>query len=92
MPAPTTSPAPLLGLLPAAGVSFSAFLLFALMVGWPGHVVLALSLAAAYLIHRPLFRDLLLIGTGITIVSTTTSFVPGKSSTSASLASPSKIE
>ena len=64
-------PAPLLGLLPAAGVSLSAFLLFGLMVGWPGHVVLVLSLGAAYLIHRPLFRDLLLIGIGIGIVSTT---------------------
>lgn len=64
-------PTPALGLLPAAGVAFSAFLLFGLMIGWPGHVVLVLSLAAAYLIHRPLFTDLLLIGVGITIVSTT---------------------
>jgi len=57
--------------LPAAGVAASGFLLFGLMVGWPGHVVLLLSLAGAYLVDRELFRDLLLIGVGITIVSTT---------------------
>ncbi|SOC52383.1 CPBP family intramembrane glutamic endopeptidase [Ornithinimicrobium cerasi] len=58
-------------LLPAAGVSFSAFLLFGLMIGWPGHLVLVASLVAAYLLHRELFKDLLLIGLGIAIVSTT---------------------
>lgn len=58
-------------LLPAAGVAASGFLLFGMMVGWPGHVVLLLSLAGAYLVDRELFRDLLLIGVGITIVSTT---------------------
>lgn len=68
---PDHAPAPPLALLPAAGVALSAFLLFGLMVGWPGHVVLVASLLAAYAIHRPLFRDLLLIGVGIAIVSTT---------------------
>lgn len=57
--------------LAAAGVSLSAFLLFALQVGWPGHVVLVVSLLGAYLMDRPLFQDLLLIGLGIAIVSTT---------------------
>ena len=60
-----------LKLLPAAGVALSAFLLFGLMVGWPGHVVLAASLVAAWLIDRELFKDLALIGIGIGIVSTT---------------------
>ncbi|MGB5953123.1 MAG: CPBP family intramembrane glutamic endopeptidase [Ornithinimicrobium sp.] len=58
-------------LLPAAGVALSGFLLFGLMIGWPGHVVLLVSLAAAYLVDRELFKDLLLIGVGISIVSTT---------------------
>ncbi|MGO1599494.1 CPBP family intramembrane glutamic endopeptidase [Brachybacterium sp.] len=65
---PATSP---LGLLPAAGVSASAFLLFGLqLAGW-GHGLLALSLLGALLISRELAKDLLLIGLGITIVSTT---------------------
>lgn len=58
-------------LLPAAGVSLSAFLLFAVQVGWPGHAVLVASLLTAYLLDRALAKDLLLIGIGITIVSTT---------------------
>ena len=79
--APSTEPAPEpvlaeapsrpLTLLPAVGVSLSAFLLFGLMVGWPGHLVLVASLATAYLVDRALFKDLLLIGVGISIVSTT---------------------
>ncbi|HKJ11044.1 MAG TPA: type II CAAX endopeptidase family protein [Ornithinimicrobium sp.] len=64
-------PARLITYLPAAGVALSAFLLFGMMVGWPGHVVLLVSLAAAYAVDRELFKDLLLIGVGITIVSTT---------------------
>lgn len=60
-----------LKLLPAAGVSICAVLLFGFDVGWPGHVVLVLSLGAAYLLDRGLAKDLLLIGIGITIVSTT---------------------
>ncbi len=66
-----TGTANLLKLLPAAGVALSAFLLFGLMIGWPGHVVLVVSLVAAYLVDRALFKDLLLIGVGISIVSTT---------------------
>lgn len=58
-------------LLPAFGVSLSAFLLFGVEVGWPGHAVLIASLGAAYLVDRGLAKDLLLIGVGITIVSTT---------------------
>jgi membrane protease YdiL (CAAX protease family) len=63
-------------LLPAAGVSLSAFLLFALRPYVPGVVVaglalLALSLLAAILLDRELGIDLTLIGIGITIVSTT---------------------
>ncbi len=67
----TPASASLVKLLPAAGVALSAFLLFGLMVGWPGHVVLLASLVTAYLVDRELFKDLLLIGVGISIVSTT---------------------
>lgn len=63
-------------LLPAAGVSLSAFLMFALRPYVPGVVVvglavLALGLGAAILIERELAIDLAFIGLGITIVSTT---------------------
>ena len=62
---------PRLGLLPAAGVSLSAFLLFGLqLAGW-GHGLLVLSLLGAYLISRELAKDLSLIGVGVAIVSTT---------------------
>jgi membrane protease YdiL (CAAX protease family) len=76
VPGPTTTtgpvrPTPPSALVPAAGVSLSAFLLFGLEVGWPGHVVLLASLALAWVVHRPLAQDLLLIGLGISIVSTT---------------------
>ncbi|MGN7212116.1 CPBP family intramembrane glutamic endopeptidase [Brachybacterium paraconglomeratum] len=65
------SPASRLALLPAVGVSASAFLLFALqLAGW-GHLLLALSLLGAVLVSRELAKDLALIGIGITIVSTT---------------------
>ncbi len=70
-PASVEVPTNALKLLPAAGVALSAFLLFGLMVGWPGHVVLLASLLTAYLVDRELLKDLLLIGTGIAIVSTT---------------------
>ncbi|MGP5055815.1 hypothetical protein ACTXJ3_12100 [Brachybacterium paraconglomeratum] len=64
-------PASRLALLPAVGVSASAFLLFALqLAGW-GHLLLALSLLGAVLVARELAKDLALIGVGITIVSTT---------------------
>ena len=62
---------PSIGLLPAAGVSLSAFLLFGLqLAGW-GHVLLLLSLVGAYVVSRELAKDLSLIGIGIAIVSTT---------------------
>ncbi|MGD7705348.1 CPBP family glutamic-type intramembrane protease [Microlunatus sp. Y2014] len=58
-------------LIPAIGVSLSAFLLFGLQIGWPGHVLLVASLVLAFVFDRGLFKDLLLIGIGITIVSLT---------------------
>ena len=58
-------------LLPAAGVSVSALLLFGVHLPWAGYAVLVVSLVAAFLLDRPLFRDLLLIALGIGIVSTT---------------------
>ncbi|GAA1181216.1 hypothetical protein GCM10009584_24060 [Ornithinimicrobium humiphilum] len=70
-PADVEAPARSLKLLPAAGVALSAFLLFGLMVGWLGHAVLVASLVAARLVDRELCKDLLLIGIGIGIVSTT---------------------
>ena len=66
--APST---PLSGLLPAAGVSASAFLLFGLQLGGWGHALLLLSLLGAFSVSRELGKDLSLIGLGITIVSTT---------------------
>ena len=52
------SPASRLALLPAVGVSASAFLLFALqLAGW-GHLLLALSLLGAVLVSRELAKDL----------------------------------
>ncbi|NLE72943.1 MAG: CPBP family intramembrane metalloprotease, partial [Actinomycetales bacterium] len=56
---------------PAAGVSASAFLLFAAHARPLGWVVLAAALLAAWALDRALARDLLLIGVGITIVSST---------------------
>lgn len=58
------------GLIPALGVSASAFLIFGVQnvpVGW---AVLAASLVTAFLIDRMLGSDLLLIGVGLGIVST----------------------
>jgi membrane protease YdiL (CAAX protease family) len=73
-PAETSAPAPptpRIGLLPAAGVSASAFLLFGLqLAGW-GHGLLVLSLLGAFLVSRELGKDLSLIGLGVAIVSTT---------------------
>jgi len=67
-PARSTPP---IGVLPAAGVSASAFLLFGLqLAGW-GHGVLLLGLLGAFLVSRELGKDLSLIGLGIAIVSTT---------------------
>lgn len=57
--------------VPAAGVSLSAFLLFGAHVRPLAWFVLAASVAAAWALDRALARDLLLIGVGISIVSTT---------------------
>ncbi|WP_250443665.1 CPBP family intramembrane metalloprotease [Actinotalea sp. C106] len=70
-PATQTPLAPRWALLPAAGVSASAVLLFGVHLRPHGYVVLVLSLGLAYLVHRPLAKDLLLIALGISIVSTT---------------------
>ena len=58
-------------LLPAAGVSAAAVLLFGLQLRGAGYTVLAVALLAAFLRDRALGRDLALIGIGIAIVSTT---------------------
>ena len=80
MPAPVAAPVdldPPSGVLsaklpPALGVALSAVVLYGFFDA-PfrplGYVVLVLSLVAAFLVDRPLFKDLLLIGIGITIVS-----------------------
>ncbi|VXB25876.1 CPBP family intramembrane glutamic endopeptidase [Citricoccus sp. K5] len=55
----------------AAGVSASAFVLFALLLpGW-GHALLVLSVLLAWRTDRELGRDLTLVGAGIAVVSTT---------------------
>ncbi|WP_422116756.1 CPBP family intramembrane glutamic endopeptidase [Brachybacterium sp. UNK5269] len=69
--APRPPDTPRLALLPAAGVSASAFLLFGLQLGGWGHALLALSLLGALLVSRELAKDLFLIGIGIGIVSLT---------------------
>ena len=57
--------------LPAVGVSLSAFLLFGLQLpGW-GHALLVVSLAAAWWSDQELGKDLTLVGIGVAIVSTT---------------------
>ncbi|WP_372594737.1 type II CAAX prenyl endopeptidase Rce1 family protein [Actinotalea sp.] len=58
-------------LLPAAGVSASAVLLFGVHLRPLGYAVLGLSLLAAFVVERELGRDLLLIGVGIGLISTT---------------------
>ncbi|TDE94897.1 CPBP family intramembrane metalloprotease [Occultella glacieicola] len=64
-------PALSVALVPAIGVSLSAFLLFGLQVpGW-GHALLVASLAGAFAVGRELGKDLTLIGLGIAIVSVT---------------------
>jgi membrane protease YdiL (CAAX protease family) len=68
---PSVSDRSRLALLPAAGVSASAFLLFGLQLGGWGHALLALSLLGALLVSRELAKDLSLIGLGIAIVSLT---------------------
>ena len=80
MPAPVAAPVdldPPSGVLsaklpPALGVALSAVVLYGFFDA-PfrplGYVVLVVSLVAAYFVDRPLFKDLLLIGVGIMIVS-----------------------
>ena len=58
-------------LVPATGVSLSAFLLFGVHQDVAGYATLALSLLTAYLVDRPLAKDLLLVALGLAIVSTT---------------------
>ncbi|HSK32707.1 MAG TPA: CPBP family intramembrane glutamic endopeptidase, partial [Propionicimonas sp.] len=71
-PALTMTPTPTLrDVIPAAGVSLSALLLFGFqLAGW-GHGLLVLSLVAAFLLNRELAKDLFLIGVGVAIVSLT---------------------
>ncbi len=71
-PPARTAPRPtVVRVLPALGVSLSAFLVFGLQARWQGLVLLGLSVLAAHLVDRALSRDLVLVGLGITIVSTT---------------------
>jgi membrane protease YdiL (CAAX protease family) len=58
------------GLLPAAIVSLSAVMIFAIHIRPAGYVVLLAGIVLAYFIDRRLFRDLLLIAIGMTILST----------------------
>ena len=57
--------------VPAAGVSLSAFLMFGAHVRPLAYVVLVAALGLAWALDRPLARDLALIAVGISIVSTT---------------------
>ena len=56
------------GLLPAAGVSLSAFLMFGLQHQPSAYAVLAVSLVAAFLLDRDLGKSLSLIGFGIGLI------------------------
>ncbi|MBC7723257.1 MAG: CPBP family intramembrane metalloprotease [Burkholderiaceae bacterium] len=58
------------GLIPALGISASAFLIFGIQNVPAGWAVLVASLVTAFLIDRALASDLLLIGVGLGIVST----------------------
>ena len=58
-------------LLPAAGVSLAAVLLFGFQLGGLGHLLLLGSVAGAFAVDRRLGKDLLLIAVGVAIVSTT---------------------
>lgn len=56
-------------LLPAVGLVGAGFVLFALQLSLAGYALLAASVVAAWFVDRPLFRDLLLVGGGVTIIS-----------------------
>ena len=58
------------GLVPAAGVSASAVLIFWVQNLPSGYLVLALSLIVAVIVDRSLFASLLLIAAGLCIIST----------------------
>ncbi|WP_165065750.1 CPBP family intramembrane glutamic endopeptidase [Marisediminicola senii] len=57
------------GLVPAAGVSASAVLIFALQYAVAGYATLVVSLVVAFLVNRPLASDLLTIAIGLAIIS-----------------------
>lgn len=56
-------------LVPAIMVAAAAVLLFAGQLDLPGYGLLLAAVVLAYFIDRPLFRDLLLIAAGMTIIS-----------------------
>jgi membrane protease YdiL (CAAX protease family) len=68
--APASPPAFSWGLVPAAIVSLSAVMIFAIHIRPAGYVVLVIGVALAFFINRALFRDLLLIALGMAILST----------------------
>ena len=68
--AATTKPRVSWGLVPAAGVSASAVLLFGVQVPIAGYLTLVASLILAFRVDRDLFRSLLLVGLGLGIIST----------------------
>ena len=57
-------------LVPAFGVSFSAFLLFGIQHEPSGYAVLAVSVILGFLLDRDLGKSLLLIGFGIGMIGT----------------------
>ena len=57
-------------LVPAFGVSLSAFLLFGIMHEPSGYAVLAVSVILGFVIDRDLGKSLLLIGFGIGMIGT----------------------
>ncbi len=67
---PDSPPALSWGVVPAAIVSLSAVMIFAIHIRPAGYVVLVIGLVLAFFINRALFADLLLIGIGMTILST----------------------
>jgi len=54
---------------PASGVAASAVLMFALQQPIQGHILLVMSTAAAWVVGREFFKDLLLVGVGLIIAS-----------------------
>ena len=62
-------PALSLGLIPAALLSLSAFLLFGLDAPLAGYLTVAASLGAAAVVDRALLKDLSLIASGIVVIS-----------------------